>query len=188
MSRRYRVERITAELKAERRGRWKIRDNPTFRGTEHVYAVRDANFGQRNAWEFLVRVPDARGASIEVRPSLVPNVGVWAGLDRRAILFERVTLGGHRGNCYCKVALADASGNRTRLIARADEKGQLPYWFRPLRGRMHAKEAVRRTRGTDSHSLVITVPPDDHRQMIALFLASKAWVLKERFRFRAEAA
>jgi hypothetical protein len=32
--------------------------------------------------------------------------------------------------------------------------------------------------------LVITLPADDHRQMIALFLAAKAWVLKERFHFR----
>ena len=43
-------------------------------------------------------------------------------------------------------------------------------------------------RGTDSDSLVITVPAGDHQQMIALFLATKAWVLKERFRLRKKAA
>jgi hypothetical protein len=184
MSRRYRVERVSAELKAERRSRWKIRDSRSFRGTECVYHVTDGNYPQRNSWEFLVRVPDEHGRSIEVRPSVVPNVRAWAGLDRRALLFERVTLGRFRGKCYCKVALADSSGDRTRLIARVDEKHRLPYWFRALRGRMRAKQAIRRTRGTDSQSLVITVPPDDHTQMIALFLASKAWVLKERYRFR----
>ena len=47
-----------------------------------------------------------------------------------------------------------------------------------------SKAAVRHTRGTDSDSLVIIVDPDDHQQMIALFLAAKAWVLKERFQFR----
>jgi hypothetical protein len=86
------------------------------------------------------------------------------------------------------VALADPSGERTRLIARIDEKDKLPYWFRSLRARMHSKESIRPTRGTDSDSLVITVPPDDHQQMIALFLATKAWVLKERFRLRKKAA
>jgi hypothetical protein len=53
---------------------------------------------------------------------------------------------------------------------------------------MRSKEAIRHTRGTDSESLVITVPADNHREMIALFLAAKAWVLKERFRFRKSAA
>jgi hypothetical protein len=49
---------------------------------------------------------------------------------------------------------------------------------------MRSKEAIRHTRGTDGDSLVITVPADDHQQMIALFLAAKAWVLKENFHFR----
>lgn len=185
MSRRgYRLERVDAELKAERRTRWKIRDEPPVAGVEYVYSVTDDNYAQRNAWEFLVRVPDARNGSIEVRPSVVPNVRVWAGMDRRALMFERATLGRYRGGCYCKVALADSTGERTRLIAKVEERARLPYWFRPLRARMRSKEAVRPTRGTDRDSLVITVPPDDHQQMIALFLAAKAWVVKERFHFR----
>lgn len=182
--RRYRLERVSAALKTERRSRWKIRDDPPVSGIEYIYDVTDNNYGQRNSWEFLVRVPDARGGSVEVRPSVVPNVRAWAGLDRRALMFERVTMGRYRGACYCKVALADSSGERTRLIARVDEKDSLPYWFRSLSARIRSKEAIRHTRGTDRDSLVITVPADDHEQMIALFLATKAWVLKERFRFR----
>jgi hypothetical protein len=181
---RYRLERIDARLKTERRSRWKIREEPLVPGTEYVYEVTDANYPQRNLWEFLVRVPKARDGAIEVRPSVVPGLRVWEGLDRRAFMFERVTLGRNRGERYCKVALADASGEHTRLIARVDEKDRLPYWFRSLKGRMRSKEAVRRTRGNDGRSLVITVPADDHQRMIALFLAAKAWVLKERFRFR----
>ncbi len=188
MSRRYRLERVAAELKSQRRSRWKIREEPLVAGIEYVYDVTDGNYAQRNSWEFLVRVPAARGGSIEVRPSVVPDVRAWEGLDRRAIMFERVTLGRYRGDCYCKVAIADPSGERTRLIARVDEKDRLPYWFRSVRGRMRSKVAIRHTRGTDSDSLVITVPADDHQQMIALFLAAKAWVLKERFRFRDPAA
>lgn len=165
-----------------------MRDNPPVSGIEYVYSVTDSNYRQHNSWDFVVRVPDARHGSIEVRPTVVPNVRAWAGMDRRALMFERVTLGRYRGNCYCKVALADSTGNRTRLIARVDEKDRLPYWFRSLRARLHSKESIRRTRGTDTRSLVITVPTDDHEQMIALFLAAKAWVLKERFHFRDDAA
>jgi hypothetical protein len=66
----------------------------------------------------------------------------------------------------------------------SDEKKKLPYRLKTLNGRMRSKESVRHTRGTDSDSLVIVVDPDDHQQMVALFLAAKAWVLKERFRLR----
>jgi hypothetical protein len=183
--RRYRLEGVAAELKTQRRSRWKIREEPPVAGVEYVYSVTDGNYARHNAWEFLVRVPDARNGSIEVRPSVVPDVRAWAGLDRRALMFERATVGRSRGACYCKIALADPAGERTRLIARVDEKDKLPYWFRPLRTRMRSKAGTRRTRGTDADSLVITVPPDDHQQMIVLFLAAKAWVLKERFHFRA---
>ena len=185
--RRYRIERVSAVLKSERRSRWKIRTDPLVSGIEYVYTVTDENFSRHNSWEFVVRVPKARGGSIEVRPSVVPNVRAWAGLDRRALMFERVTKGRYRGGCYCKVALADPTGERTRLIARVDEKKRLPYWFRSLSARLRSKESIRHTRGTDSESLVITVPADNHEEMIAFFLAGKAWVLKERFHFRAPA-
>jgi hypothetical protein len=188
MSQRYRLARVHAELKTERRSRWKIRENPLVSGIEYVYSVTDENFSQRNSWEFVVRVPAARREGIEVRPTVVPDLRAWAGIDRRALMFERVTKGRHRGDCYCKVALADSTGERTRLIARVDEKKHLPYWFGPLKARMRSKESIRHTRGTDSESLVIIVPPDNHQEMIALFLAAKAWVLKERFRFRNSAA
>ena len=182
--RRYRLERVKADLTREKRSRWKIRTEPIVSGTEYVYRVTDDNLSRHNSWEFVVRVPKVRGGSIEVRPTVVPNVRAWTGLDRRALMFERVKKGRSRGDCYCKVALADSTGERTRLIARVDEKKRLPYWFRSVRARMRAKEAIRHTRGTDSDSLVITVPADNHQEMIALFLAAKAWVLKERFRFR----
>ncbi len=181
---RYRLERVTTTLKSDRPARWKIREEPLVRGTEYVYEVVDGNYGQRNEWEFLVRVPKKKGSSIEVRPSLVPPVKAWNGMDRRAMMFERVRRGRNTGDCYCKVALADPAGERTRLIARVDEKKKLPYWLKALNGKMRSKESVRHTRGTDSEALVIVVDPGDHQQMVALFLAAKAWVLKERFRLR----
>jgi hypothetical protein len=181
---RYRLERVDLALKTDRAARWKIREEPLVRGTEFVYQVIDGNYAQRNEWEFLVRVPRKRGSSIEVRPSFVPPVKAWQGMERRALMFEAVRRGRNIGDCYCKVALADPVGERTRLIARVDEKRKLPYWLKPLKSRMRSKEAVRHTRGTDSDALVIIVSPEDHQQMVALFLAAKAWVLKERFRLR----
>jgi hypothetical protein len=44
--------------------------------------------------------------------------------------------------------------------------------------RIKQKSTVRATKGTDAHSLAVLVRPDDHRMMICLFLATKAWVLK----------
>jgi hypothetical protein len=181
---RYRLDRVNIELKSDRPARWRIREEPLVRGTEYVYGVTDGNYAQRNEWEFLVRVPKKKGSSIEVRPSSVPAVKVWNGMERRAMMFERIRRGRNVGDCYCKVALADPAGERTRLIARVDEKKRLPYWMKPLNSRMRSKEAVRHTRGTDGDSLVIIVDPDDHQRMVALFLAAKAWVLKERFRLR----
>ena len=181
---RYRLERVNLTLKTDRPARWRIREEPLVRGTEFIYEVFDENYAQRNEWEFLVRVPQKKGSSIEVRPSCVPAVKAWTGMDRRALMFERIRRGRNVGDCYCKVALADPAGERTRLIARVDEKARLPYWLKPLKSMMRSKEAVRHTRGTDSDSLVIIVDPDDHQQMVALFLAAKAWVLKERFQLR----
>ena len=181
---RYRLERVNLTLKTDRPARWKIREEPLVRGTEFVYDVLDENYAQRNEWEFIVRVPKKKGSSIEVRPSSVPAVKAWNGMDRRALMFERIRRGRNAGDCYCKVALADPAGERTRLIARVDEKTRLPYWLKALKSKMRSKEAVRHTRGTDRDSLVIIVDPNDHQQMVALFLAAKAWVLKERFQFR----
>jgi len=44
---------------------------------------------------------------------------------------------------------------------------------------MHRKDGVKATRGTDGDKLVITVPRDAHAMMIRVFIAAKAWVLKE---------
>jgi hypothetical protein len=179
---RYRLERVSLTLKTDRPARWKIREEPLVR--HRVRVPGPENYAQRNEWEFLVRVPKKKGSSIEVRPSSVPAVKIWNGMDRRALMFERIRRGRNAGDCYCKVALADPAGERTRLIARVDEKTRLPYWLKALKSKMRSKEAVRHTRGTDRDSLVIIVDPDDHQQMVALFLAAKAWVLKERFQLR----
>ena len=67
----------------------------------------------------------------------------------------------------------------TRRIAH--EKRSLPPWLRKLGRRLKAKDTVRPTRGTDTDMLVVLVRPDDHQFMIAMFMATKAWVLMRGF-------
>ena len=150
-------------------------------GVEIAYAVTDHNFATRNEWEFIVRVPRARGARVEVRPRTAPNMKAWAELPDRSLTFSRSTRPPHLGTYYCPVALADVTGGRSRIVVRSEQRHLLPSWFTPLDRRMRAKESVRSTRGTDANALVALVPAGDHAAMIRMFFATKVWVLKERF-------
>jgi hypothetical protein len=106
-------------------------------------------------------------------------VKVWAELPDRSVTFSRATKGGARGKWYCKVALADPTGAKSRDVIRGDQRGELPPWFDGLRGRMRTKQKVRPTKGNDGEDLVVLVAADDHATMIRLFFATKVWVLKE---------
>ena len=154
-------------------------------GTEVAYTVTDRNFPNRNQWEFIVRLPDATGDRVEVRPITTPALKVWAELSDRSLTFMRATRGTARGKRYCQVALADVTGERSRRIVRVDQRERLPRWFSPLRSHMRSKQAVRPTRGTDGNALIILVSPDDYVAMIRLFFATKVWILKERFELTA---
>jgi hypothetical protein len=175
---RYRLDRVTAEARQQRPSTWTFGGEPVS-GTEQTYAVQDANFPSRNMWEFVVRIPDGRDGRIEVRPRTTPNVQVWAELPDRSLNFSRATRGEARGRWYCKVALADPTGVRSRDVVRGDERGELPSWFDPLKSRMRVKKNVRTTKGNDGEDLVLLVAADDHEAMIRLFFATKVWVLKE---------
>ena len=153
-------------------------------GQELAYTVTDHNFAARNQWEFIVRLPRARGARIEVRPRTAPNMKVWAELPDRSLTFARSTRPPHTGTFNCPIALADVTGRRSRIVVRRDERELLPSWFGTLDRRMRAKESVRGTRGTDANALVALVPAGDYAAMIQLFFATKVWVLKERVTIR----
>lgn len=176
---RYDLDRVIVEPGQERASSWTFAGKPVT-GVEQAYTVRDENFRSRNEWEFIVRTPRTRGERIEVRPRTTPNVRAWAELPDRSLTFARASRGSARGKWYCQVALADPTGEKSRAIVRADQRGKLPRWFDALRGRMRVKEKVKSTRGTDGRSLVVLVPADDHASMIRLFFATKVWILKER--------
>jgi hypothetical protein len=179
---RYQLDRVTVEPREQRAATWTFPGGTgrvPVSGTEHTYAVIDGNFGARYLWEFVVRVPSARGARLEVRPRTTPNIKVWAELPNRSLTFVRATRGEARGKVYCQVALADPTGTKTKDVVRGDERHQLPAWFGAVQSRMRLKQNVRPTKGTDGQALVVLVAPEDHPMMIRLFFAMKVWILKE---------
>src|SRR4051794_4764865 len=111
----YRLERVLVEAGESRPATWTF-GGGTQSGTERTYPVTDTNFTTRNRWEFVDRIPKAAGDRIEVRPRDTPNVKAWAELPDRSITFMRATLGDARGQRYCQVALADATGEKSRTI------------------------------------------------------------------------
>ena len=176
---RYQLDRVTVDAGDSRPATWTFAGE-AMAGTERSYTVTDGNFPARNAWDFVVRVPKARGQRLEVRPRTTPNLKVWAELTDRSLTFARATKGEARGRWYCQVALADPTGSKTKDVVKGDERHQLPPWFDSLQGRMRLKQNVRPTRGTDGDALVVLVPAGDHAALIRLFFATKVWVLKER--------
>jgi hypothetical protein len=175
---RYRLDRVHVTKRDSRSALWTFAGEAV-RGEEHGYVVTDGNLPSRNEWEFVVRVPEDPKGRVEVRPRTTPNVKVWAELPDRSLTFVPATKGAARGRWYAQVALADATGERSKAVVRADQRDQLPHWFTELRGRMRRKEAVKPTKGTDGNALVILVRAGDHPMMIRLFFATKVWVLSE---------
>ena len=176
--RRYRTEKLDITLAADRPASWTFAGD-TVTGTEFAYVVHDRNFPGRNSWEFLVRVPKDRKGRIEVRPRSVPNLRVWAGLERRSLTFTQARRHGYEDRYYCQVALADPTGERTKDVIRGDERHDLPPWFDDFAARLREKHSVRATKGFDADQLVAIVGADEHQRMIGLFFATKVWVLKE---------
>lgn len=177
---RYRIDRVLVERGEAHQAQWTFAGE-AMSGTEQWYRVTDTNFPARNTWQFVVRLSQAAGDRVEVRPRATPKVKAWSELTDRSLTFMRATMPAARGKRYCQVALADASGEKTKDVVRTDERHLLPPWFDALSHRLRAKEKVRRTRGTDGSALVALVLEGDHELMIRLFFALKVWVLKEGF-------
>jgi hypothetical protein len=174
----YQPDKLQVIGSTERPATWTFTREPV-NGTEFTYSVVDGNFRSRNVWEFTVRVPTGRDERIEVRPRLTPGIAAWTGLERRSLTFTRARKSAYRGWVYCQVALADPTGERTKDVVRIGQRSALPPWFADFESRLRRKETVRATKGNDADELVALVRPDEHDRMIALFFATKVWVLKE---------
>jgi hypothetical protein len=172
--RRFDPELVEAELVSTRK-RSQVFQGRRTRGLEQLYEVKDGNFDTRNAWRFVVFVPDRwlKGTYVSVQPQVVPNRKLWAGLDRRSVQFAPCTMAAHRGKCYAKLAFADVTDEKNRVVLARGEA--LPRWMRSFRTR--SKTRVTATRARDGHALVAILEKDDWVGMICLFLALKPWAL-----------
>jgi hypothetical protein len=174
---RYEPTKVDVVFQEERRSTWKW-DRQTIRGNELIYEVIDRNFDRLNRWIFSVKVPNDEGQTV-VQPQSVPGKKVFAGLERRSIVFRRATKNPHRTQLYCKANLADPTGSKTRLSTRRGERYLLPIWFQYFIRHMRLKHTVTTTAGHDGESQVVLVGRDDYERMIRLFFALRVWVLQE---------
>ncbi|MBE3117474.1 MAG: hypothetical protein IMZ50_01795 [Candidatus Atribacteria bacterium] len=178
---RYETQLVDVRLVDERRSSWKW--GRSIQGTEYRYEVCDRNFDRLNRWEFVVSVPNRIG-QVVVRPALVPGKSAFADLERRVVVFTKATKNPHRRFLYCKLNVADATGDRNRISMRRGERDLLPRWFDYFRPIMRIKDTVTTTKGTDGATQVCIVSPADHERMIRLFFALRVWVLQERIEIK----
>jgi NAD-dependent DNA ligase len=176
----YQLDRVEVSFQDEQKGVWKFAGR-LCKGTKFLYQVDDHNYYRRNRWEFVVQVPDAwtKGNYLNVRPVLVPNRRAWAGLELRAISFQRATIGRYRGKVYAKLAIADIAGEKTKRVLNKEDKQSMPRWLREFVALQ--KQRVTTSSGYDGEQLVTVIHRDDHVRMITLFLALKAWVLDRKY-------
>jgi hypothetical protein len=188
MKQSYKTKKLQIERQGEgRTATWRFAGR-TVRGTEYLYSVKDDNFSSLNRWTFAAQVPRKAYGDIVVRPVGVPSKKVWAGLDRKAVVLVRARKNPYKSRAYCKVNLADPSGDRTKKGTRRGDRGALPKWFRLFRWRMRLKKTVTTTQGTDSSAQIIFMDHGDHETMIKLYFALKVWVMAEDFSIRRRAS
>jgi hypothetical protein len=181
MTTKYNPRMIDVSFEAERKSTWKgVGSHTPIRGREYTYLIKDRNFDRLNDWKFVVKVPNS-GTDIIVQPGVAPNKKIWAGIDRRSMVFVKATKKLHRNKVYCKANLADPSGEKNKRGTRRGQRKFLPKWFDYFRPYMRLKATVASTDGTDSRAQVVLVNPDDHERMIRLFFALKVWILQEGF-------
>jgi len=177
--RKYSLLNVDVVHREERRSSWQW-GGRAVKGIEHVYDVVDRNFDRLNRWTFSLRIP-AKADQVIVQPQTIPGKKVFAGLDRRSIIFNPATTPRFANWHYCKANLSDPSKEKNRIGTTRSDRQNLPKWLQALSPRIHPKSTVASTEGSDGNSLVIRVKGDDHETMIRLFFALRVWVLQEGF-------
>lgn len=149
------------------------------RGEVLVFDVIDRNMPDDNSWIFYVQIPEEKSGddNVIVRPESAPSCSELAGVERRAVTFIPADKGASIGKRYCKVNLADPTGERTKVGVRHEERTSLPTWMSPFENHMRKKESVKDTRGMDGLALVVLFNSDDYEGMIKLFFATRVWPL-----------
>ena len=177
---RYKIRNVEVTPNETRRATWKMAGH-TISGKEHVFDVRDGNYTRLNQWSFAIRIAPKADSGMIVQPLQAPGKKVWAGIERRSIVWKRATINPHKVKVYCKVNLADPAGEKTKVGLRRGERDILPYWFKELRHRLRLKGTVTTTKAHDTKAQVVLSRKDDYVGMIRVFFALKVWVLEEHY-------
>ena len=182
MGKSFDVAKLAIQQVGEFEDQWKMAKAPVH-GTVQVFEVVDRNLAKNNSWVFYVQVPSKKSGddNVIVRPEAAPSRDELGDVERRAVTFMPASEGSARGRWYCKLNLADPTGERTKVGVRFSERDALPAWFTPLRSKMKKKEAVKATKGTDGESLAMLVASGDYPTMIQIFFASRVWPLLTKF-------
>lgn len=176
----YDAKLVDVEFEQEQRCSWKMAGH-SIQGIEYRYAVEDRNFDRYNRWAFAIRISKSPNGDIVVLPVEIPSKKVWAGLGQRPIVFVKATKHPFRSMRYCKINLADPTGEKNKVGTRWGDRSSFPKWFDYFRPRMRIKNTVATTEGTDGYAQVVLVKSDDHQRMLRLYFALKVWVLEEGF-------
>jgi hypothetical protein len=179
MSKTYKPSKLNVELKEQNSAKWKY--GRVIKGTEYFYEAKDANFTSLNQWTFRVQVPGDAYGDIIVQPVKTPTKNVWAGLERRSIVFTRATKEGYKSLVYCKANFADPAGQKNKIGTRRGDRTDFPKWFDKFFWRMRLKNTVTTTRANDYNAQVIFAERENHPLMIKIFFALKVWVMEEGF-------
>lgn len=175
----YKPSKLDVAFKERIPAKWKY--GRVIKGTEYFYEAKDENFTRLNQWTFRVQVPDYAYGDIIIQPVKTPTKNAWAGLARRSIVFTRATKEGYKSLVYCKVNLADPTGQKNKTGTRRGDRTEFPKWFDKFFWRMRLKNTVTTTLANDSNAQVIFAERENHALMIKIFFALKVWVMEEGF-------
>ena len=184
MKKDFEASNVVVTREREKEGKWEF-GGKSVKGTIIEFTVIDHNFGSDNKWSFIVREPDRieKGAYVEVKPVDHPQKTCWDRIERMSINFSPADMPNYNGMMYAQIFIADVDGRKTkrknRIVVKNGQRPLLPHFFRYFK--IRRKETVATSRVNDGRHLVIVTHERDYDDMIKVFLATKAWVLYNRF-------
>jgi hypothetical protein len=178
----FKAKRVKIEKTGDpRKDHWRF-GKKHIAGESRTYSTVDYNFSPPAKWTFVVRVPRdlSKGNYIEVRPVDHPPKAYWAGIEQKAITFNKATKVNYRGYVYAKIFLPNLKDkNKNKYGIRRGDRPHLPNHLRKFKLRL--KGTVAGTNAQDYNSQVAVVRRDDYKNMIKLFLSMKAWIMYSGF-------
>jgi len=157
---------------------------------KYYVQVIDRNGKKPTKWMFKIEEVSLgeRGMQIGVGPVHTPKGDMMLELlSRRSIQSKRHTVSEDPERYYAEMWLSDTTGNKNRLLVRAEDAKAMPAWIKKLYLSKKDRWFLRSTMEPETRreSICINISKNDaHRELIELFFATRIWVLQEGFFFR----